>query len=141
VPKLADGSFCEGSNACTSNYCNNNICCSGGSCCNFAADCPESFSAAPTCDVTQTCQGTRKAATCTNKVCGSQNGVADDSACTSATVANECGFYPAVRCNGQTNQTVAACATSCNGNSDCDSDAWCQNGQCRERLVDGSPCH
>jgi hypothetical protein len=140
TPKLPDGSFCNGNNACSSNYCNNNICCSGGSCCNFPSDCPSSFSTEPVCNTSLTCQGTRTAATCVNKVCGSQTAVADDSGCTSSVVASQCGPYPAVRCNGQTSQNAPNCANSCTSNSDCDSDAFCRNNQCIPKLIDGSQC-
>ncbi len=141
VPKLADGSFCNGNNACQSDYCNNNICCQDGNCCNFPQDCPPEFSSSSTCNTAVTCSGTKTSATCQNKMCGSVEGVADDSGCTSAVVADECGPYPSVRCNGQADQSRPACATSCGSNAECDLDAFCQNGTCRPKLVDGSPCN
>jgi hypothetical protein len=140
IPKLADGSVCAAANACQSNHCNNGLCCRGGSCCNRPDDCPASFSSAPVCDVPQTCQGTAKDATCSNHVCGSAVGVPNDTACTAQVVASGCDAYPDLRCNGQKTQTAPLCATGCASNADCDLNGWCQAGQCRPRLVDGSPC-
>ena len=140
TPKLPDGSFCNGDSACSSSHCNNNICCSGGDCCNFAQDCPATYASAAICDTRQTCQGTKRNAVCTTKVCASRTGDQDDSACISTLVANECGSYPAVRCSGQPDQGEPACASSCNSNSECDLDAFCQNNRCVPKLINGSPC-
>ncbi|MFO0694519.1 MAG: putative metal-binding motif-containing protein [Polyangiales bacterium] len=120
-----DGAACTAAGQCASNYCANGHCCGSGTCCGQAADCPNSFHTNPTCDDAVGCQGSRSDATCVNSMCGTQTNVPDDSACTGSTVANTCGLYPSVYCNGGQTQTAPMCAASCSSDSDCDTNAHC----------------
>lgn len=140
LPNLPDGNFCDEGSDCVSDYCNNNVCCSGGDCCLRASDCPSSYTSAATCDFPATCQGTRDVAACAGFVCRTAVDAPDDSACNAATVANECGLYPSVSCNGAVDQSQPACPNRCDNNAQCDSDAYCEGNQCRAKKPDGQAC-
>jgi hypothetical protein len=140
VPNMPTGGFCDEDSDCGSGHCTNNVCCVGGDCCNRASDCPSSYFGAPKCDFPSTCQGTRDAAVCTNFVCGKVSGSADDSACAANIVANTCGAYPSVSCNGGTDQLQPQCATTCDTNAQCDTNAFCDNRTCKPKKVDGEAC-
>jgi hypothetical protein len=140
VPDLADGDACDESSDCASAHCSSNICCRSGDCCRGAVDCPSSYSSAPLCETPTACQGDRNAATCTDFVCGTITNVPDDSACTAAILADECGPYPSLRCNGEADQPVPSCATGCTADAECDAAAHCDGGACVPDLPDGRMC-
>lgn len=139
-PDLPDGEACDEASDCVSGYCNNGFCCSGGDCCRSASDCPPSYRSAPTCDDTRACQGTRDAAACISSVCETTFDVPDDSACVSSTLADNCGLYPSIYCNGNPMQSSPTCSTMCAGDSECDEGAHCDGGTCIADLPDGSAC-
>ena len=113
IPDLPDGNFCDEPSDCASAHCNGNICCVGGDCCNLASDCPATYTGTASCDFPTACQGSRNAASCTSHVCATVAGSADDSACDASVVADACGPYPSVSCNGRSDQQAPACATRC----------------------------
>ncbi len=140
VPDLPDGNFCDEPNDCLTGYCANGICCVSGDCCNLPQDCPSSYSGTPSCDFPTTCQGTRDIAACANHVCGTTVGSPDDTACTQAVLADDCGYFAAVYCTGQPDQPPPVCRTSCDSNQQCDADAFCDNGTCAAKRVNGIAC-
>ncbi|MBX3249215.1 MAG: putative metal-binding motif-containing protein [Myxococcales bacterium] len=140
VPNRPDGESCTAAAQCESGHCQNGFCCSGGDCCGTAVHCPASYRGAPVCLDSRACQGTRDAATCIDSRCGTMPGVPDDSACTSAIVADECGLYPSVRCTGAVDQMAPVCRTSCLGHDDCDPGAHCRMGMCVLDQPDGAAC-
>lgn len=139
---LADGLACNENSDCISDHCQNGFCCSGGDCCSQPSDCPNVGVQAATCDTAATCQGTFGEITCVNSRCAPNNGLANDTACSSTTLANTCGFYPSVFCNGMLSQTQPSCATSCTTNADCDADGFCHPTfkTCVEDLDNGGAC-
>jgi hypothetical protein len=139
-PDRPDGEACTASNQCASGHCQNGFCCAGGDCCATASNCPASYGSAPVCNDTRACQGTRNAAVCTASRCGTVMNVPDDSACHAGIVADECGLYPAVRCNGSVEQTAPVCAMTCSGHGDCDPGAHCRGGICQPDLSNGAAC-
>lgn len=134
-----DGDSCDEDTDCGSGYCDNGFCCSGGTCCNQAADCPSVDGIGATCDDAVTCQGSRGEIACENFSCVTYNGVADDSACGVTTEADDCGAYASIYCTGETNQTPPHCATSCVLDTECDDGAHC-DGACTPDLADGASC-
>ncbi|MBJ75143.1 MAG: hypothetical protein CMN31_28075 [Sandaracinus sp.] len=139
-PDLPGGEACDEASDCISGYCGNGFCCDSGDCCRTATDCPGSYGSPAECDDARACAGTRDAAVCIDNQCRTEFDVADDSACTSSIVADECGFYPAVRCTGGVDQTSPMCATSCSGDAECDDAAHCDGGVCVADLPDGEAC-
>ena len=142
VIDVLDGGDCDEASDCVSGHCANNHCCVAGSadCCGVASDCPSTYREAAMCTNESTCQGTRKDATCTNSICGTQDGVPDDTACTSATVASNCGDFPSVTCTGALDQGEPMCATSCNSDLECDDSAHCQDNLCEPDIANGMAC-
>ncbi|MBL8784399.1 MAG: hypothetical protein JNJ59_05820 [Deltaproteobacteria bacterium] len=140
VPNVPDGNFCDENSDCVSAHCQGGLCCLSGDCCNLARDCPASYTGPANCDFPTSCQGTRDAAQCNNHVCKTVSGSADDSACTNATVANNCGSYPSVSCNGQADQQSPSCATRCDSNGQCDANAYCDANACKSKKDDGVQC-
>jgi len=139
-PDLPDGEPCDEASDCVSGYCENGFCCASGDCCRTAVDCPGSYGSPAVCDDMRACAGTRDAASCVDNICGTNVDVPDDSACTSAIVADECGLYPAVRCTGAVDQSSPVCPTMCAGDSDCDESAHCDAMMCEADLPNGSAC-
>ena len=140
---LANGQACDEASDCESGHCQNGFCCGDGDCCQQATDCPTFGTFQPVCDTPATCQGTRGAAVCnSNFECTTQNGVADDTACTASTLANDCGFWLPISCTGAANQTPPTCPTSCSSSAECDANGWCDPAThtCREDLDDGGAC-
>lgn len=126
---LPDGEYCFESAECRSGHCQNGLCCTGGDCCLTVDDCPGGYAGDLACDDEATCQGNYREAACEGFVCGSVV-YDDDSACHSEILADECGPYPPVYCNGEVEQTVA-CATSCETDEECDYEvAYCRDGEC-----------
>jgi len=143
VADVVDGQACDESSDCVSGHCQNGFCCAFGDCCQVAEDCPTFGTFAPVCDNPPACQGSRGEAVCTaGFTCGTQNGVPDDSACTTTTVANDCGWWKPIYCTGAVNQPSPSCPTTCSTHADCDDGAWCDPGShtCREDLDDGQAC-
>lgn len=141
VAIVADGGRCEASEECASGYCDSGLCCAGGDCCLAATDCPNLYREAATCDSATTCQGTRVDAVCKDFQCTQGNPIADDRACGSDVVRNDCGFGADLRCNGQRDQQeLVACETPCSDDTQCDSNAYCDGGTCRRALEDGNAC-
>ena len=137
---LADGGTCDEDSDCQSAHCNNGVCCASGDCCQVPTDCAASYGSAPTCDSPTTCQGTRDAAVCVGFQCNTAMDVADDSACTPATLANDCGLYPSRSCSGGTDQPPPMCAFACTSDAECDDNAHCDLGMCTIDLPDGNAC-
>ncbi len=143
VAQLADGAACdgEGNAACLSGYCDGALCCANGDCCNQPRDCPATYVAAPQCtDATlgTDCQGTRRQATCTSSVCGS-NGIDDDSACSG--LSHDCtGGYLPVACSSDPDQPAPVCATSCARDVDCKSGFFCSGTTCAPQPGVGDAC-
>jgi len=140
---LADGLGCDEASDCAANHCQNGFCCAFGDCCQSASDCPGFGTQAPTCDAPSTCQGTRGEAVCNgNSVCTTDGTVQDDSACTTTTEANDCGWWKSVYCTGGSNQTAPACPTTCTNNNQCDPGGWCNlaGHVCVQDLPDGAAC-
>ena len=141
VADLPNGSSCDEDSDCIANHCQNGFCCASGDCCSTAASCPSSYGSLPVCNTPATCQGTRSNATCSGaNQCGTQMNVDDDSACNTFTVANTCGFFPSVNCNGQVVQSPPTCSTGCTNDADCDANAHCDGGSCLPDLADGNSC-
>ena len=139
---LNDGGTCDAASWCVSGYCGNGFCCSGGDCCQQSSDCPGSYSAASTCNDPANCQGIRDEASCVASVCGTVAAVPDDTACDATVEAAPCGVYPSQFCNGSESQNSPNCATSCGGDGDCDSDAYCSGGNiCIPDEPNGDPCN
>ncbi len=128
-------------------HCQNGYCCLTGDCCaiDLGGSCdpqqyphgcpnrmvcptpspPSGYWAASVCDDQSTCQGHRVEAVCNATfTCGSMD-VPDDRGCTADMVANECGWYVSVYCNGQENQTPPTCPTTCSVDAGCDPNAHC----------------
>ena len=96
-------------------------------------DCPGHPGVPPSCADSSSCTGSRTVVTCTTHVCTTDE-VDDDSACTNAVIADQCGLYPAARCNGETTQSQPGCAVTCTLDEECDSGAWCNSGTCSVML-------
>lgn len=140
---LADGQMCDEDSDCANAHCQNGFCCAFGDCCQMASDCPTFGTFDPVCENPATCQGSRGEAICgPTFICGSSGTADDDSACDMSTVADDCGFYLDVMCNGQADQVAPACATSCSSHADCDPGAFCDPGTniCVQDLINGSFC-
>jgi hypothetical protein len=145
VPDIANGGLCGKNSDCASGHCMNDVCCASGDCCLTALTCPDTYRAAPTCDMPARCEGNRKDATCVRSQCGSML-VGDDSACGVDTVLNDCGLYASATCTGRSVQGVPQCSTACTQDSQCDSNAYCKkagsatSGTCATKQVDGASC-
>jgi hypothetical protein len=139
---LDNGQVSNEDSDCKSAHSQNGFCCSTGDCCAVSADCPTAGIAAPICEDTATCQGSRGQASCSGNQCLAQNGVPDDTACDATVVASECGFYRAIHCTGAANQMPPSCPTSCGSNADCDANAFCDpvGHTCRGDLDNGQTC-
>ncbi len=139
-PDLPDGEVCDEDSDCINSHCQNGFCCASGDCCRSASDCPGTYGSPAVCVDDRACQGTRDAAVCASSICGTAVAVPDDSACTMATIADECGLYPQIRCTGAIDQTAPACAAMCAGDSECDENAHCDAGACTPDLPNGDAC-
>lgn len=136
-----EGEACARDKDCQSGHCSNAICCSGGECCNDVTDCTVVDSGeALECHKPKSCQGRRGLSTCRMHVCGVADPVNDDTACGGDVVAADCGFYADVRCTGEPDQDVPACATRCDSNRDCDAAAYCERNRCVADHAPNSDC-
>src|SRR5262249_35820070 len=106
-----DGGTCTRDGDCTTGHCGNGFCCDHGLCCVVPSDCGGAI--VTTCDDAATCTGSRGMPTCVSNVCGTVSGVPDDSACDATVLANDCGLFTAVYCNGMGNQSAPPCPSSC----------------------------
>ena len=127
-PDMPDGGVCDEHSDCQSGHCQNGYCCASGDCCLTPGDCA-AYSVPSVCDNPSVCQGHREDPTCVSNVCGNE-AVEDDEGCDGGTEASDCGYYPSVYCNGETEQSAPSCATDCMGDFDCDPDAHCDFGFC-----------
>lgn len=135
-----DGGTCDEDSDCASGHCDNGFCCTGGTCCNVASDCPSIGGIGATCDDTATCQGSRGEITCEMNRCGTRSGVADDTACGTSVEANTCGYFRSVYCTGAVNQPPPACPSNCSRDDQCDDDAHCDFTVCVPDQPDGERC-
>ncbi|MDQ1348820.1 MAG: hypothetical protein QG573_2196, partial [Acidobacteriota bacterium] len=123
---------------CLTGHCQNGFCCPSGDCCSVPGDCT-GYVEDPFCFDAPACQGTR-----TDPLCGIQSICAgtvvdDDSGCTAATQALECGLYLPVACTGAQTQKPPSCPTSCLFDSDCVAAAHC-DGTCVDDHAPGAAC-
>ena len=139
VVDLENGSACDEDSDCLSGRCRNGFCCDEGTCCALAADCPSAYATGPRCDDTETCQGHRVDATCSDFQCGSEN-IDDDTACGTEYVFDLCGLYASATCTGEADQDAPACATSCLEDTDCDPAGHCDGFACVYDLNNGASC-
>lgn len=139
APCLSDGEPCSGSFDCESDHCQNGFCCVSGDCCAASDDCPGAYSLPSTCTSPASCQGFRYEAACMANTC-STNPVADDTDCGPTTLADDCGLYIDVFCDGSEDQTAPVCLTSCQYNSQCDAIAICAENVCVAKLSNGEAC-
>lgn len=140
---LESASSCDENSDCQSDHCQNDFCCPFGDCCTQASDCPSFGTFDPVCENPGTCQGSRGMAVCTESAtCATTGTQQDDSACTAQTLANECGFYQPIFCNGDVSQGPPVCPTTCQSNADCDANAYCDDvtDTCIEDESDGGSC-
>lgn len=150
-----NGSACTASSECKSKWCQDGFCCDGdctGACrsckapgkegtCTFAVTGtdPELECGEPTatcsgkCDGAGACAYPGKEKLCGPASCasGKQSAEACDGTGKCSPVENDCGMY---QCFG------SACLTSCAGNADCTTDAWCNAGKCEAKKADGGTC-
>jgi hypothetical protein len=142
APLLEAGKLCTDDKQCLSAHCEG-VCCAGGDCCTKVSECnlTKVNGMDLACNDLTTCQGSGGAVECTSDFrCVAKGGAADDSACGTGTLANNCGPYPPVYCNGQVSQTAPACATSCRAEGDCDATAHCDNQICVADIPNGGSC-
>jgi len=132
------GLSCDEDSDCQSGHCQNEFCCDAGDCCQFDYHCPESYQEDPECASPATCQGHRRMRKCLNFICLSQK-TDDDSACTAQQLAQDCGLYLDLNCNGQKYQAPPLCPASCQWDSECQASAHC-DATCQEDLPNGSSC-
>ncbi len=137
------GIACDEASDCLSDHCQNDFCCAFGDCCQVASDCPSFGTFEPVCENPQTCQGTVGAAVCTeSNTCATTGTEQNDSACGITTVADECGFFLPVFCNGAEVQDAPVCPTTCTSDAQCDENAYCDDvtDTCVEDEDDGQSC-
>jgi subtilisin-like proprotein convertase family protein len=136
--KLPNGSECYKGSQCISEHCQNGFCCDDGDCCVVPEHCPAQYYVPPVCDDPEHCQGFRMDKRCDNFICDNTP-IPDDSGCTTATVANECGCYTPVYCSGQVAQGTPLCPIACTGHGQCDINCHCDS-ECVPNLENGLPC-
>ena len=139
-PDSPDGRACDEDSDCIAGRCANGFCCGAGDCCAVAANCPPQYSLAPSCLAPGTCQGQRRDALCEGSVCALSDPVDDDRGCGAGLLSDACGLYPAVYCDGQAEQADPPCPVACVQDEQCDPEAHCHEGRCRNDLLDGVGC-
>jgi hypothetical protein len=109
-----------------------------GEICKTDADC----SGEPTCDEPDVCQGTRPKAVCRDNVCKSTTFAEDDFACGEDVVADDCGLFKPIFCDGSIEQDSPECPDACSVDDECDAKAKCIEGDCVAlgSLDDGEAC-
>ena len=140
-PKTRRRQQCSQNIECVSAYCANGYCCTSGTCCDRDLDCTGTFDRPAECANPSECHGFRIESVCVSHVCGEAL-IDDDSACTGTSIANECGPYPALSCNGAVVQEAPLCAATCSDNLPCDDGFRCETGLCIQdlNLENGTPC-
>jgi hypothetical protein len=139
VPLLEDGNVCSNDDVCASGHCDG-TCCSGGDCCRTPADCNISASGVPlACNDVTKCSGSGGTIRCMDFRCQAIGGEPNDSACDSKTIANNCGPYKPVYCNGNVDQQPPVCPVTCATDDDCDPTAHC-DGVCVPNVPNGGQC-
>ncbi len=136
---LADGSVCDENSDCISNHCQNGFCCASGDCCSKATNCPPDYTLVAVCELPSDCQGRRFEPACSQSICGSTP-VDDDTGCTAAVLAKDCGYFKNIYCDGKVNQSSPVCPTTCKKDTDCDPGAYCEAGVCKGKQPDGTIC-
>ncbi|MCB9788163.1 MAG: lamin tail domain-containing protein [Deltaproteobacteria bacterium] len=138
-----NGGSCTDGLDCESGHCQNGFCCGSGDCCAIATDCPAAYTVASVCNSAATCQGFRKDPACSANKCISTN-VADDTGCSTTTVAKDCGLIAPLYCTGEQVQDPAQpCPPGCGfDDANCAPGAHCYEGTevCRVDLPNGSVC-
>ncbi|AKF03200.1 putative metal-binding motif-containing protein [Sandaracinus amylolyticus] len=139
---VPDGGACNEDTDCTAGHCDNGYCCSSGTCCNGdVATCPGGGAVTRICTDAEDCQGSRGMTECNAQFqCVTVDGIPDDRACGSTTLAHDCGPYNPIYCDGTENQTSRTCATSCTVDSECIAQAHCDLGFCVADLPPGRNC-
>ncbi len=139
---FANGLASDENSDCKSDHSQNGFCCDFGDCCQTASDCPTFGTVAPICNNVPTCQGTRGEAVCTGGFqCASTGTVEDDSACGVTDLAQNCGFYRDIFCDGTAAQTAPVCPSTCASDTDCDANAYCNGAsQCVPDEGNGGVC-
>lgn len=145
-PQLMDNGIpCTADDQCKSNNCDR-VCCSAGDCCITPSDCNKATAGSPnlTCNDPAKCQGASgNTVECNKEFRCVTKGGDNDSACDSKIVANDCGAFLPIYCNGSTEQTAPVCPTTCTSNADCDGDAHCTTGLskvCVKDTLAGGAC-
>ncbi len=145
-PDVPNGSVCDEDSDCASNHCDNGFCCdAGGTCCAVDMDCPGYPGDGVVCETARDCAGTRGTISCndTTFACETMSGIPDDTACDTDILADECGLFRDIYCDGSADQMGGpSCPTSCTMDSQCDDIAHCDPpGFCFPDLPDGEPCN
>lgn len=141
VPDIPDGMSCDEDTDCTAAHCDNDFCCSTGTCCNTVTDCPGGGGVTRICEDPMSCQGARGMTECNATFqCATVAGIPDDTGCSTTTLSRSCGLYDDIFCNGTAVQTARACPTSCLSDGDCIEAAHCTIGFCVPDLPAGGPC-
>ncbi|HOX44354.1 MAG TPA: C1 family peptidase [Myxococcota bacterium] len=138
VARLRDGEACAADSACVSGHCQNGLCCQDGDCCLADGDCPAALALEPVCTDPPRCQGVRGVAACDASHRCYTRYEEDDSAC-GAELSFPCRGG-ATTCNGESEQTPAACLIACREDADCLFEEACSQGYCVARgpsLPDG----
>ena len=142
-PPLRDpGVACTADTQCATGHCDG-VCCSSGDCCLKVTDCKMTTANGQdlACNDPTICSGSGGKVECnTDFRCVATGGAANDSACGLDTLANNCGLYPPVYCNGAVTQSAPVCATTCTTDTDCDAVAHCDNRSCVMDVPNGSLC-
>jgi hypothetical protein len=141
-PLLENGNACTEDARCTSGHCDVVCCDKGSECCKTVGDCTTTGGLGMSCDDRSMCRGSAGKITCTSEFkCVTVNGARNDTACSNRVEASDCGLYPSVFClGGELQQGAPACATSCASDTDCDTDAHCNSGQCETDKPNGEKC-
>lgn len=134
-----NGGSCRVDSDCQSDHCRHDVCCESGECCADVKDCAEGGGVALVCKDPSGCKGERGAAACVAFSCTVLNGMEDDSACDERVIADECGPYAPVFCNGEADQRPPRCPDTCGDDGDCDRDAHCDS-TCLPDVVKGGAC-
>jgi hypothetical protein len=119
LAKKPNGEACANAMECTTETCNNGVCCGANQeCCKTPADCKLNVDLK--CEDPSECQGTKRSAACQQSRCVYGERVPDDSACTGP---RGCGPYKDGTCDGTPDQFL--CHANCFGPEDCDANAMC----------------
>ena len=143
IEDLDNGGVCDTDAArCKSAHCQNGFCCNDGDCCQTEHNCPASYANPPECTVPTACQGDRDVAQCLDNECSTSAGVDDDSACGAGILADDCGPYLPIYCDGNSVQPAPTCPDTCISDLQCDADAYCSSatGTCVPDEGNGQGC-